>query len=234
MNRVLERAVADAETLVEGGLSGIIVENYGDVPFHPREVPTETVAAMTAAVHAVCRVAPIPVGVNVLRNDGPAAVAVAGACGAAFVRVNVHAGVMVTDQGLLEGRAHETLRLRKTLGTSVSIFADVFVKHATPPPGLTLEEAARDTRERGLADVLVVSGRATGGPTAVEHVKRVRAAAPDAPVWIGSGARPETAAALLQVADGLIVGSALEDGGVAGRAVDPRRVERFMAAVSAG
>ena len=56
---------------------------------------------------------PLPVGVNVLRNDAAAALAVARVVGARFIRVNVHTGAMWSDQGLLQGRAHETLRRRR-------------------------------------------------------------------------------------------------------------------------
>lgn len=234
MEQVLDRAMLDARTLVDGGLRGVVVENYGDAPYFPDSVPAETVASMAAVVTVLRRELDVPLGVNVLRNDGPAALAVAAAAGAGFVRVNVHTGSMFTDQGLLQGRAHRTLRLRATLRSPVAIFADVFVKHATPPPGTRLEDAARDAHQRGLADALIVSGGSTGHPTDPAVVARVKEAVPGVPVWVGSGATPETARLHLRSADGLIVGSALQQDGVAGRPVDAERVRRFMDAVSAG
>src|SRR5690606_17653797 len=107
MEAVFDRARADATALAEAGFDGIIVENFMDSPFHPGPVPPVTVAAMTSAVGAVREVTDLPVGVNVLRNDGAAALAIAAVTGALFVRINVHAGSMWTDQGLIEGRAHE-------------------------------------------------------------------------------------------------------------------------------
>ena len=75
----------------------------------------------------------IAIGINVLRNDARAALAIAAVVGAACIRVNVHTGARVTDQGLVEGRAAETLRLRRALGAeSVAIWADVNVKHSAP------------------------------------------------------------------------------------------------------
>ena len=79
-------------------------------------------------------------------------------CGAAFVRVNVHCGVYATDQGIIEGRADETLRYRQLLGSSVAIFADVHVKHARPLSTGDITEAAEETAYRGKADALIVSG----------------------------------------------------------------------------
>jgi hypothetical protein len=113
------------------------------------------------------------------------------------------------------------------------VWADVHVKHATPPPGHRLEDAARDAWERGLADALVVSGIRTGEATEPERLAAVRGAVPSAEIWVGSGAQPDSVAALLAVADGVIVGSALERGGRAGAGVDAARVARFMESVRA-
>jgi len=259
MEVVLARARADARALVSGGggpaggMDAVLVENFGDVPFLPGRVPPETCAALALAVAAVMEEvaavmeevaagggmptpggsvsAPrIPVGVNVLRNDAATALAVAAVTGASFIRVNVHTGTMFTDQGLLQGDAHSTLRRRSTLAPGVGICADVHVKHATPPAGASLEEAALDTLERGLADVLVVSGSGTGRPVDMARLRRVRAVAPGAPLWVGSGVTPATVRPLLEVADGVIVGSALEEGGRAGAPVDPARVRAFVEA----
>src|SRR5205085_570792 len=97
----------------------LIVENYGDAPFFPTNVPAETVAALTLACREVVALAEgRPVGVNVLRNDARAALGIAVAAGARFIRVNVHTGVAATDQGLIEGDAAATLRARELLGAA--------------------------------------------------------------------------------------------------------------------
>ena len=232
MKPVLARALREAEALQEGGADGVLVENFGDAPFFPREVPPETVAAMAVVVERVVESVSLPVGLNVLRNDASAALAVAASTGARFIRVNVHTGSMFTDQGLLEGRAHDTLRLRRALGADVLILADVLVKHAVPPPGLSLEAAAADTWERGLADGLILTGRGTGLPVDPEHIQRARQDLPEeAPIWVGSGATPQTASGLLQAADGIIVGSALQKGGRAGGGIAAPWVRAFMEAL---
>src|SRR5690606_33308017 len=91
---VLARARADAEALEAAGFDGVIVENFLDAPFHPGRVPPLTVAAMTRAVSDVRAAVSVPVGVNVLRNEAEAALAVCAATEAAFLRVNVHVGAM--------------------------------------------------------------------------------------------------------------------------------------------
>ncbi|MCZ7677559.1 MAG: hypothetical protein M5U28_01790 [Sandaracinaceae bacterium] len=133
---VLAAARRDAEAIARGGAAAVIVENFGSAPFpkgHPDQpTPPHQVALIALAVSECRRITGLTVGVNVLRNDARAAVGIAAACGAAFVRVNVHVGAYVTDQGLIEGRAFETLRYRRELGAEVAILADVRVKHAAP------------------------------------------------------------------------------------------------------
>lgn len=230
MDAVMERALGDAEALAGGGMDGVLIENYCDVPFHADSVPPETVAAMAAVVARIVDSVTVPVGVNVLRNDARAALGIAAATGAGFIRVNVHTGVMWTDQGVIEGRAAETVRARRSLGMDVAILADVDVKHATAPPGLSPEDAAADAWHRGLADALVVSGVATGAPTDPGLAKRVGAAVPDASVLVGSGVRPDTVAALLDVCGGVIVGTALTVDRRAGTGIDPERVLQLVSA----
>ena len=233
MSTVVAYAERDASLLVGGGFDGIIVENYGDTPFHPGAVPPETTAGMAVTVAAVRRtVGDLPVGVNVLRNDARSALAVCAATGAAFIRVNVHAGTMFTDQGMITGAAHETVRIRDALCPRVRILADVHVKHATPPTGQIIGEAAQDTWHRAHADALILTGGATGSRADRGELAQVAEAVPEAPLYVGSGVTPESMDVLGNV-HGVIVGSCLKEGGQAGNPVDPVRVREFISAVSA-
>lgn len=132
LDAVIEAARADVRALATGGCDGLLFENFGDRPFRKTEVDPETIAAMTRVITEARREAPLLFGVNVLRNDPIAALAVAAATGASFIRVNVHTGAMVTDQGIIEGNAGESLRRRARIAPDVAIFADHFVKHASP------------------------------------------------------------------------------------------------------
>jgi membrane complex biogenesis BtpA family protein len=232
MSQVLERAVLDARALEDGGVNGLIVENFGDAPFCKDSVEAHTVAAMTLAVSAVRAAVKIPVGVNVLRNDSRSALAIAAVTGASFIRVNVHTGAMLTDQGLIEGQAYETIRFRKELGAEIKILADVLVKHAVPLGDQTLEQAAKDTVYRGLADALIVTGSGTGEPTAMEDVLRTKEAVPDYPLLVGSGVHEGNVADLLSLADGVIVGTSLKEDGMVTNPVDQARVARLVASVT--
>jgi membrane complex biogenesis BtpA family protein len=231
MQPVVDAAVADALALVEGGMDAVLIENYGDAPFTPGRVEPATVAALAVVASEIRRALPTAtLGINVLKNDARAALAVACAVGARFIRVNVHAGAVVADQGLVQSDAYATLRDRRLLGAEVAIYADVGGKHAVPLAPVELEQHARDLVHRGLADGLVVSGPATGAATPLSEIKRVRGAVASVPLLVGSGATPDTAADLLSVADGLIVGTALKRDGDVNAPVDLVRVRRLVAA----
>jgi membrane complex biogenesis BtpA family protein len=228
IDAIVDFALRDAEALAEGGVDGLMVENFGDAPFYPGAVPPHTVAHIARVAAAVKRRFELPLGVNVLRNDGLAALGVAAAVGARYIRINVFTGARVTDQGIVEGAAHRVLRERKLLGADVRIFADVAVKHSSPLGPRPLEDEVEDTVRRAGADAVIVSGAATGKATATEDLRCAKLAAGAAPVLIGSGAEAEGLEEALRFADGLIVGSALKQDGVATHPVDRARVTVFM------
>lgn len=229
------RALEDAEALAEGGVDGLIVENFGSAPFvkgtEGHRAPPHQVAALALVARALVARFGKPVGVNCLRNDAPAALGVAAAAGASFARVNVHVGAMVTDQGLIEGEAAHTLRYRLALGAgAVALWADVLVKHASPLAPLDARQATRDCLERGLADAVVVSGAGTGEPVELERLRDVAAAAAGAPVWLGSGLTPQNVDALAPFAQGAIVGTWFKRGGDVRAPVELSRVRDLVAA----
>ena len=230
LQAVLDAALPDAKALEAGGMDGCLVENYGDAPFTPGAVDPATVAAMAAVVAELRRATSLPLGVNVLKNDARAALAVAAATGASFIRVNIHVGAVVADQGIIQGDAYGTLRYRRLLAADVKIFADVLAKHGAPLVPVDVEQEARDAAYRGLADALIVSGKGTGEPTDLARLRAVRQAVPDRPLLVGSGATPETVRRLLEVADGIIVGTSIKRDGKLANPVDPARVEGLVRA----
>jgi uncharacterized protein len=226
------RALRDAAALAEAGFGAVMVENFGDAPFFPGPVPPHTVAAMTRLAGAVRRALPaaVKLGINVLRNDACAALAVAAAVGADLVRVNVHTGVMLTDQGLIQGQAHETVRYRDTLAPGVAIWADLRVKHAAPLAVRPLEEELDELLERGQADAVVLSGTRTGGPVDVDELARLARHRPGAPLVVGSGATPEQLPLLLPHVSAVIAGTWVKEGGRVEAPVDPARARALAEA----
>ena len=218
----------DAEALVRGGVHGLMLENFGDVPFFPGRVPAHVVAQMAALASEVRRSFDVALGINVLRNDGCSALAVAHAAGAQFIRVNVLCGARVADQGLLQGIAQDLLRDRAMLKADVKIFADVDVKHSAPLADRPLADEVSDTIHRGLADALIVSGWGTGRPTDPSDAMEVKRAAGAVPVFIGSGVTAETIRQFLPHCDGFIIGSAFKRDGRVEEPVDAARVTAIL------
>jgi membrane complex biogenesis BtpA family protein len=226
MPQIISHALRDADALVSGGCHAMMLENFGDTPFFPGRVPSETIAAMTAvAVEVRKRFPDAPLGINVLRNDGCSAMAIAASVGAAFIRVNVLCAARLTDQGIIQGIAHDMLRDRARLkADDVQILADVDVKHSAPLAPRPLEEEIEETLGRGLADAVIVSGHGTGKPTDLDHVRRAKAAAKGAAVLVGSGVTAQTIASFLPHADGFIVGTAFKAQGDPTQPVQAQRV----------
>ena len=231
IHEVRDAALRDAHAIANGGCDGIVIENFGDKPFFRGRVPAETVAAMTRVMNDIAREVKVPIGVNVLRNDALSALAIAAAVGAAFIRINIHSGAMLTDQGIIESDSAATLRLRATLAPGVMIFADHLVKHAVPLAPYDPRQSAKDLRVRGLADALIVTGAETGAAPDASRLAML-AEAVDAPLLIGSGLTEENAS-LFTNADGAIVGTSIKHDADVARPVDVRRVERIARAFKA-
>jgi membrane complex biogenesis BtpA family protein len=228
VDRVIEIAAEDAGVLVDAGFTALMVENFGDAPFFADTVPPETIAAMALAVSRVAETG-TTVGVNVLRNDAAAALGIAAATGARFIRVNVLTGTMFTDQGPITGRAAEVARDRSRLAPDVEIWADVLVKHAVAPPGTDTRQVARDTIERGGADALIVSGPGTGQELDLDEAIAVRDAVPDGTRLVaGSGVDVDNLDRLLGVVDTFVVGSSIKVDRDPNKRPDALRAKAFV------
>lgn len=228
LQAVIDRAEQEATALAAGGVDGIIVENFFDAPFAKNQVDPAVVSSMTLIVQRLMNLVMLPIGINVLRNDAKSALAIATSVNAQFIRVNILTGVMAADQGLIEGQAHQLLRYRRELGSSVSILADVLVKHAQPLEAPNLTIAVQETIERGLADGVILSGWATGSPPSLHDLQVAAAATGDTPLFIGSGANWENISELMPIADGVIVSSSLKRHGRISEPIDPIRVQSFV------
>jgi len=223
---LVDAALRDLYALESGGVDAVLVENMGDAPFGVT-APRETIAMMAVVVDRLVERAHVPVGVNVLRNDAVAALSIAAATGACFIRVNVFAGVAFADQGIIEGEARELIRLRRGLGADTKILADVHVKHAAHLT--SLEEAAIDTARNG-PDALIVSGIGTGRRTNPDDLQEVKGVV-DLPVFVGSGVRIDNLATYRD-ADGFIVGTTIKEDGRLEGAIDVEQVRTLADAVA--
>jgi len=230
---ILYAALRDLEAWVEGGAHGVLVENFGDAPFFPGRVPAHTVATLAAIGAEIRRKCPVPLGFNVLRNDGLSALAVAAAVEAEFIRVNILCGARLTDQGVIQGIAHDLLRERAVLrADSVAVIADVNVKHSAPLAPYDPAQEVEDVCRRGKASAVVVTGSGTGKSVDTDELRVVKLAAEPVPVFLGSGVTANTVAGFPQ-AGGFIVGTAAKRDGRVENPVDRERVRELVEAVRA-
>ncbi len=233
VDAIAERAAGEAGLLAEAGFDALIVENMHDRPYLRQHVGPEIVAGMTAVADAVRSAVSVPIGVLILAGANREAMAVAMACGAAFIRAENFALAHVADEGLMaEADAGALLRYRREIGAEhVRVFADVKKKHASHAitADVSIGEAARAAAFFG-ADGVVVSGSATGEAVDVGELREVSAAVA-LPVAVGSGLTPENVDAVWEHADVFIVGSSLKRDGVWHEALDPDRIAAIMRAV---
>ncbi|WP_440058949.1 BtpA/SgcQ family protein [Thermogladius sp. 4427co] len=243
LDRVVESVLREASILEELGYDSVIVENYGDAPYPKRVRDPLALSVIALIVREVVKNTSLRVGVNILRNSGREAYAVAVATGARFIRVNALTETIVSDSGVIEPEAPRLRAIRSNY-RGVEVYADILVKHAgsltlaiqalagkvSGDPLALLPEIVRDAVERGGADKVVATGLRTGEAPDPVFVKRVRESSP-VPVILGSGATPENIGLYKPYIDGVIVGSYIKRDGRAGNPVDPGRAEKFIKAV---
>ncbi|MEM3506571.1 MAG: BtpA/SgcQ family protein [Candidatus Bathyarchaeia archaeon] len=228
IDSIIDYALNEAKKLKESDFDGVLVENFGDSPFTLIPKDPETIASMAVIVKEIVKNVEIPVRVNMLRNGGLQALAIAHASGAKFIRVNALVETLVTDQGIVKPIAHELLKMRNALkAEKVKILADIYSKHAAPLVNRPIEVVAKEAFERGKADFLIVTGHETGKPPSIDLIKTVKNSS-KVPVLVGSGLTIENANRLLQVADGGIIGTYIKVNGIVSNQIDCSRATKFM------
>ncbi len=230
---IYDAALRDCHAYAEGGIDGLIIENHGDLPFlRPDDIGHETAAFMTAITCRAIADTGLPVGINVLANAPIPALAVAAASGAQFIRVNQWANAYVSNEGLLNGEAARALRYRRQIAAeNVAVFADSHVKHGAHAitADRTVAELTRDL-EFFDADGVIATGQRTGDAATETELVDIGNAT-SLPVLVGSGVTEANVETMLTHANGVIIGSALKEGGVWWNPVREGQVRSFMARV---
>ena len=223
---LVDQVRRDVEILVDAGFDAVMFCNENDRPYELKGGPES--AAVMARVVTECRPVSIPFGVDFLW-DPRIALAVAVATGASFIR-EVVSGVWESDMGLWNTDAASVLRERRRLDANdIAILMNVAPEFASPIGTRTYAQIARSTVVSSLADAILVSGPMAGAEPAVETLREVRESVDSSvPVLLNTGAHPDTISAMLEVADGCIVGSSLKVDGRTWNPVDPDRAQRFV------
>jgi uncharacterized protein len=177
----------------------------------------------------IIRAVNLPVGVNCQFNAWQSEVAVAHTCGAEFIRVEVFVDTVVMAQGQISPCSAQIRRYQKHLcAQGVALWADIQTKYTTNLVPQSIQQSALDAQAAG-ADVLIVTGAATGQTTPLDVVSEVKQVV-RIPVVVGSGTTAANVSQVLRVADGAIVGSSLKFDGKAENEVSAESACAFMAA----
>ncbi len=227
---IVRRAVNEATILAEAGFDAVIIENMHDTPYMLREVGPEITACMTAVTAAVRKAIEIPIGVQILAGANRAAMAVAHAAGAQFIRAEGFCFAAIADEGLMnDADAGPLLRYRRAIDADhIAIFADIKKKHSSHAitADLSIADWAHAAEFMG-ADGVIVTGHATGQDADLAEVADARAAC-TLPVLVGSGVTDKTVRATLDVAHGAIVGSSIKSNGDWRNAIEPERAASLI------
>lgn len=234
IDRLLADAVRDVKVLADAGFDAIIVENMHDAPYVHGGHGPEITAWMTRLAAEVRGAVDLPLGVQVLSGGEREALAVAQAVGGGFIRCENFVFSHVADEGLLPNAcAGGLLRYRKAIGAeSIAICCDLKKKHASHAitADVSIEDAAHAAEFFG-SDAVIVSGGFTGRPADQGEIRAVKQAT-KLPVLVGSGVTPESVEGLLEIADALIVGSAIKEGGHWANRVDEERSRTLVKAAA--
>ena len=120
MAAIAKQAAGEARDYQDADLHAVMIENMHDRPYVARRVGPEVVAAMAVVARAVREAIEVPLGLQVLAGANQAALGVALAAGAAFVRVEGFVFAHVADEGLMTSDAGALLRYRRVRRVNAS------------------------------------------------------------------------------------------------------------------
>ena len=227
ISSIVDAAVEEAVQYAEAGIDSIILQNINDWPAR-EHVDIETVAYLSAIGSAVRRAvgSSCRLGISVLRNDGEAAVAVAHAVGAQFIRAKIYVGAMLSANGIEMGCMNGVLSLRQKIGSDVEIWADIRSRTAVPLVDYPILQECGFAAEKGMCRSFLLSG----GDMAqvLETAQCVKQAFPNHRVILGGGVNLNNLEQVMANADGAIVASCLKQDGRMHAPIDPVRLEHFM------
>ena len=235
IKQILEFCLEDAKNLFENGISSFFIENFGDAPFPKNKVEPHVIAALTTITnHLKAHYPIIKVGINVLRNDALAALAIASATESQAIRVNVLTHARLTDQGIIEGCSYELNKYKNQLKSTIEVWADVDVKHSYPLAQVPIAEAIHDTLHRGGAAKIIFTGPKTGAEADLNLLKELVESNIISPeqIVIGSGISEKNIQTFLPYANSFIVGSSLKLNNTLSNHIDSDKVAKLVSKIN--
>lgn len=229
MDGIVDALGHDVMALQDAGVDGLLFCNEHDIPYQ-LQVGAEVSAAMAAAIGRLRAQIRVPFGVDLLW-DARAALAVARASGAAFVR-EVFTGVYESDSGFLKPNLGELAGYRHHIGAhDVALFTNITPEFAKSMADRTIAERARGAAFLGV-DAILISGPAAGVTASMVELREAKQAVPEVPVLANTGVTHDNVVEMLRLGDGVIVGTSLKVGGITWNPVDRDRARRMVELVA--
>lgn len=230
-NEIIDFALNDAQSLIEGGVDGIQIENQFDNPYHlPEKIGPETVAFVTAVACKVRNKYPdFPLGIHILLNGCIQALSVAKAANANWIRAYNLANAYISNSGYIGAAAPDLMRFRNTIhANKIMILGDFQVKHGSHAitADRSIEEKAHDV-ENSLGDAAIITGNATGSPPDIPTLIKVKNKI-SIPVLIGSGLSHKNIKEMWPHADGAIIGTSFKQDNILSNPVDIHAVRKLV------
>jgi membrane complex biogenesis BtpA family protein len=225
MDALVEALATDVAALQQAGVDGLLFCNEHDIPYQLRVGP-EIAAGMAAVVGRLRSEIRKPFGVDILW-DPKAAIAVARATGASFVR-EVFTGVFESDLGVIAPDSGDLAGYRQAIGgQDIALFTNITPEFSRSIAGRTVAERARGAAFLGY-DALLISGPAAGVSIEMKDLKEARSAVLNVPLLANTGVNHANVQEILANCDGVIVGTSLKVEGSTWNPVDPSRARQMV------
>jgi len=229
LDDIVDYAVSEALKLERAGFDAVVLENYGDKPYHVEWKDKITAALLAVIAKEVKKNTNLEVIINVLRNDVEASIAAAYASGARFIRVNSYCEHRISIEGNLKPTANMIEDILSSLNKYIGIMADIDVKHSIPLTKLR-PDIMKDCALRGSALAFIATGPSTGEPPSPGYLVSIREAIDTKPVIVGSGISLDNIKLYWRIADGYIVGTSIKVSGTESR-IDEKKAEKLASEV---
>lgn len=224
---IVAHAKADYENLVAGGIDAVIFCNENDKPYS-KCVGPQVIATMTSVIRQVVGERPeIPFGVDI-QWDSKAAVAVAMATDAAFIR-GIVCGTFCGDLGFFTPDTEDIVKFRSAIGAEhVRLLTNLCPEFSYSLDKRPLDLVAKTTVKSALVDGLCVSGIMAGTSARYDDLLKVREAVPDLPIFANTGVNMDNVQDILRIADACVVATCLKVDHQPHNRIDRANVEAFV------
>lgn len=227
MSYVEDYVLSNARVFAENGMPAIYLqdETKTNGPAYP-----ETISIVSALACQVRREFPkLGLGVICEAHDPCAAISIAYASKADFVRIKVFVGAMAKSEGIQQGIGVEARQYRDHLGDkNIRLLCDVHDRTGMPLGNVPLSMACGWAVQAG-ADGLILTGHTFD--ESIQMITENKKEAEGRPVLIGGSVKLENISRVLDCADGAIVSTSLMyDKEPEGSLLhwDPEKIKRFM------